>query len=109
MECTFEADVRDGSCYGLFFFMQKTAYEMRISDWSSDVCSSDLLGCYEKEWPRRWFELDHRYSRHCGDHRRHHHRCRQRQRHPDQPGLSRAPRYELVQRAPDDVRGPLFV
>src|SRR3546814_506633 len=27
-------------CY--FFFKQKTAYEMRISDWSSDVCSSDL-------------------------------------------------------------------
>src|SRR3546814_4770697 len=30
--------------FGLFFFFkQKTAYEMRISDWSSDVCSSDLL------------------------------------------------------------------
>src|SRR3546814_8363063 len=30
-----------------FFFKQKTAYEMRISDWSSDVCSSDLLDpCY---------------------------------------------------------------
>src|SRR3546814_5235461 len=27
-----------------FFFKQKTAYEMRISDWSSDVCSSDLCG-----------------------------------------------------------------
>src|SRR3546814_9268828 len=27
-----------------FFFKQKTAYEMRISDWSSDVCSSDSLG-----------------------------------------------------------------
>src|SRR3546814_10175693 len=27
-----------------FFFKQKTAYEMRISDWSSDVCSSDLTG-----------------------------------------------------------------
>src|SRR3546814_4450214 len=26
----------------LFFFKQKTAYELRISDWSSDVCSSDL-------------------------------------------------------------------
>src|SRR3546814_19208183 len=26
-----------------FFFKQKTAYEMRISDWSSDVCSSDLM------------------------------------------------------------------
>src|SRR3546814_16167989 len=29
-------------CFGSFFFKQKTAYEMRISDWSSDVCSSDL-------------------------------------------------------------------
>src|SRR3546814_3764597 len=31
-------------CIGapVFFFKQKTAYEMRISDWSSDVCSSDL-------------------------------------------------------------------
>src|SRR3546814_17198432 len=29
--------------YGLIFFKQKTAYELRISDWSSDVCSSDLL------------------------------------------------------------------
>src|SRR3546814_1877188 len=28
----------------IFFFKQKTAYEMRISDWSSDVCSSDLIG-----------------------------------------------------------------
>src|SRR3546814_1330771 len=30
-------------CFFVFFFKQKTAYEMRISDWSSDVCSSDLL------------------------------------------------------------------
>src|SRR3546814_20653330 len=29
-----------------FFFKQKTAYEMRISDWSSDVCSSDLTPIY---------------------------------------------------------------
>src|SRR3546814_13932112 len=28
--------------YSVFFFKQKTAYEMRISDWRSDVCSSDL-------------------------------------------------------------------
>src|SRR3546814_13338930 len=39
-----------------FFFKQKTAYEMRISDWSSDVCSSDLLdwligGFYLKSKP----------------------------------------------------------
>src|SRR3546814_18423647 len=30
-------------CLHVFFFKQKTAYEMRISDWSSDVCSSDLI------------------------------------------------------------------
>src|SRR3546814_6357516 len=33
--------------YCFFFFKQKTAYEMRISDWSSDVCSSDLPGLFE--------------------------------------------------------------
>src|SRR3546814_10597195 len=31
------------SIWLVFFFKQKTAYEMRISDWSSDVCSSDLI------------------------------------------------------------------
>src|SRR3546814_9757336 len=39
-------DFDAGLSYSLsdvFFFKQKTAYEMRISDWSSDVCSSDLL------------------------------------------------------------------
>src|SRR3546814_12933890 len=34
-------------CYVCFFFKQKTAYEMRISDWSSDVCSSDLIAAGE--------------------------------------------------------------
>src|SRR3546814_5754197 len=32
-----------------FFFKQKTAYEMRISDWSSDVCSSDLTRVFGNE------------------------------------------------------------
>src|SRR3546814_2146938 len=32
-----------------FFFKQKTAYELRISDWSSDVCSSDLLGGHVRQ------------------------------------------------------------
>src|SRR3546814_8250140 len=31
-----------------FFFKQKTAYEMRISDWSSDVCSSDLAHLHDR-------------------------------------------------------------
>src|SRR3546814_4875142 len=43
------------SCF--FFFKQKTAYEMRISDWSSDVCSSDL-DCFELQGagqcPQHW-------------------------------------------------------
>src|SRR3546814_5465377 len=32
----------------VFFFKQKTAYEMRISDWSSDVCSSDLRAALQR-------------------------------------------------------------
>src|SRR3546814_15340363 len=41
--CCFASVV--SNCFGVFFFFkQKTAYEMRISDWSSDVCSSDLWG-----------------------------------------------------------------
>src|SRR3546814_6879334 len=42
----------------IFFFKQKTAYEMRISDWSSDVCSSDLTislaTCGPDPSLRRW-------------------------------------------------------
>src|SRR3546814_3612526 len=40
----------------VFFFKQKTAYEMRISDWSSDVCSSDLQDRHVGEAPQA-FEL----------------------------------------------------
>src|SRR3546814_2774105 len=44
-----------------FFFKQKTAYEMRISDWSSDVCSSDLSlpreASYEKRFAKDWERL----------------------------------------------------
>src|SRR3546814_8053914 len=36
-------------CCFFFFFKQKTAYEMRISDWSSDVCSSDLIAQIRKK------------------------------------------------------------
>src|SRR3546814_7186279 len=39
-------------CYLVFFFKQKTAYEMRISDWSSDVCSSDLTPGHGREIAR---------------------------------------------------------
>src|SRR3546814_1540801 len=37
-----------------FFFKQKTAYEMRISDWSSDVCSSDLTETGRQLWSDRF-------------------------------------------------------
>src|SRR3546814_5216633 len=45
-------------CCCFFFFKQKTAYEMRISDWSSDVCSSDLFGVvYEAQLhPEMWMQ-----------------------------------------------------
>src|SRR3546814_11271187 len=56
--------IRASIVFFIFFFKQKTAYEMRISDWSSDVCSSDLAaqvpamgaGAY-------WFVV------HCSGHR----------------------------------------
>src|SRR3546814_15959830 len=44
----------------MFFFKQKTAYEMRISDWSSDVCSSDLV------FDGTEFERGHRQN-HAGE------------------------------------------
>src|SRR3546814_2639302 len=43
--------------YFVFFFKQKTAYEMRISDWSSDVCSSDLMRVGVSENPS-WTMID---------------------------------------------------
>src|SRR3546814_5703168 len=46
-----------------FFFKQKTAYEMRISDWSSDVCSSDLQA------KRRFDVAEHQGRRAVGDER----------------------------------------
>src|SRR3546814_20699071 len=40
-----------------FFFKQKTAYEMRISDWSSDVCSSDLMSMLPRIKPKCFYDL----------------------------------------------------
>src|SRR3546814_2641194 len=42
-----------------FFFKQKTAYEMRISDWSSDVCSSDLRSRIDELLDLEWLERPH--------------------------------------------------
>src|SRR3546814_7986250 len=57
-----------------FFFKQKTAYEMRISDWSSDVCSSDLFSVTndrenvdamsaDNEFVRGFFKQLHKHCR----------------------------------------------
>src|SRR3546814_4219493 len=48
-------------CTDFFFFKQKTAYEMRISDWSSDVCSSDLAP-YRAEVEDRRTRLHHAHG-----------------------------------------------
>src|SRR3546814_2473211 len=46
-----------------FFFNQKTAYEMRISDWSSDVCSSDLHALVVHQPPRLpQLQMDHPHA-----------------------------------------------
>src|SRR3546814_10652000 len=41
-----------------FFFRQKTAYVMRISDWNSDVCSSDLIDPQEASDPFKAMQVD---------------------------------------------------
>src|SRR3546814_11677152 len=50
-----------------FFFKQKTAYEMRISDWSADVCSSDLPYSFPKKSERliklaKWIEASGKFE-----------------------------------------------
>src|SRR3546814_7201776 len=57
-----------------FFFKQKTAYEMRISDWSSDVCSSDLAPGGDGltllvQQPRQHFVMQHHLGVLGGHHR----------------------------------------
>src|SRR3546814_10111316 len=52
-------------CFGyvVFFFKQKTAYDMRISDWSSDVCSSDLSpGDIPDALRKRYFSTTSKWS-----------------------------------------------
>src|SRR3546814_8570284 len=50
-----------------FFFKQKTAYEMRISDWSSDVCSSDLKT--DAEWKQQLGSQAYAVLRHAATER----------------------------------------
>src|SRR3546814_1426261 len=65
--------VRTSCVVGLcvFFFKQKTAYEMRISDWSSDVCSSDLatVGAGHREPPGGKLDVALRGFQHLGSDR----------------------------------------
>src|SRR3546814_6192503 len=51
----------------VFFFKQKTAYEMRMSDWSSDVCASDLTG--NRQDPGKVFK-NKKMAGHMGDRQR---------------------------------------
>src|SRR3546814_1568898 len=51
----------------IFFFKQKTAYEMRISDWSSDVCSSDLEPPRQEELERPVTSSDEGTLRHVAE------------------------------------------
>src|SRR3546814_5456419 len=55
-------------CYLFFFFFkQKTAYEMRISDWSSDVCSSDLADACGSSGRDDVAGLERHHARNIGD------------------------------------------
>src|SRR3546814_3015605 len=62
-----------------FFFKQKTAYEMRISDWSSDVCSSDLQKRHDRPADDRgahdarslWRPVAEPFGREAEDRRKH--------------------------------------
>src|SRR3546814_13325139 len=69
-----------------FFFKQKTAYEMRISDWSSDVCSSDLARATLSPAPRGTALPVHRRDREI-----HEPQGRQRRNPPADPGRPRQP------------------
>jgi len=61
-----------GSFLWIFFFKQKTAYEIVDCDWSSDVCSSDLIQwvCYSHHTLRRHMEIEfvHREMRELRQH-----------------------------------------
>src|SRR3546814_3455224 len=59
------SDVFEWCCVFFFFVKQKTAYEMRISDWSSDVCSSDLVHGYVHCFPAHHPLPSMRYRRYC--------------------------------------------
>src|SRR3546814_6760130 len=62
-----------GSVFVVFFFKQKTAYEMRMSDWSSDVCSSDLVHAARDVVQQDQGQVDRgRGARQAPEHEQHH-------------------------------------
>src|SRR3546814_19977960 len=75
-----------------FFFKQKTAYEMRISDWSSDVCSSDLRRSPGPARTGDWWKSAVEWQ----GHRRHSHRERACPCHPSESPWRRRTRPELA-------------
>src|SRR3546814_4940276 len=83
----------------LFFFKQKTAYEMRISDWSSDVCSSDLFAAGDEGFAQRpeillgMDQAEHRAGEDAGDQ---HQRDRRTPGAPGDPQIGRASCRERV-------------
>src|SRR3546814_13444625 len=64
MSCGSELIVLWHPVFFFFFFKQKTAYEMRISDWSSDVCSSDLAARRQARYHVHQLLPSHRPSQH---------------------------------------------
>src|SRR3546814_12924203 len=85
-----------------FFFKQKTAYELRISDWSSDVCSSDLVRPRRRAPPckavagahvgARWPKPETGIRYETGQ-------CRQRPKHPEPPHRHEGPHSPSVRSA----------
>src|SRR3546814_2872041 len=60
LEYVYDVEYGAVCIHSVFFFKQKTAYEMRISDWSSDVCSSDLPAGAGARGGGRRHRLQHR-------------------------------------------------
>src|SRR3546814_10857136 len=109
-------------CVLVFFSKQKTAYELRCSDWSSDVCSSDLTSCSRlavgaaasvQSWPAAW-PSQACSARHSATARSAHHApcaknaCRSDRRDvspPSRRAASPVPHWPMGSAAPDRMRG----
>src|SRR3546814_2889273 len=107
------------SFYFFFFFKQKTAYYMRISDWRSDGCSSDLLGpegLGEKtreldqkqggeveRWRERWAEMQNRALELANVPDRVDHRSHQRQGIEQEPTVHMGPSATAMERRAEQV------